>query len=208
MTPLRPACIMPTMERPLKEAKARLRAQCLARRKALAPDRADAASRVILQRLLALDEYVGAERVHTYVSMDDEVDTDALIRLSLERRKRVFVPVVQPGSRVLRHAEIQALDQLQPGRWGLRQPAPDHRHWVEDLGTIDLVVVPGLAFDERGFRLGLGGGYYDRFLSRVRAPKIGLTYAFLLLREIPVGHHDVSVDIVLTESTTYRGGES
>lgn len=199
---------MPTMERLLKEAKARLRSQCLSRRKALSSERVAAASRAIFQRLMALDEYADAQWLHTYVSRDGEVDTHALIRLSLERCKRVVVPVVQAGSCVLQHAEIQDLEQLQAGPWGLRQPALEYPNWSDDLEKIDLVVVPGLAFDERGFRLGLGGGYYDRFLSRIQVPKIGLTYTSLFLRELPVEHHDVRVDIVLTESTTYRGGES
>ena len=208
LTPLWASRIMPTMERPFTEAKARLRAQCLIRRKALSSERVAADSRTILQRLIALDEYADAQRLHTYVSRDGEVDTHALIRLSLERCKRVIVPVVQAGSRVLQHAEIQDLERLQPGSWGLRQPALEYPYLFENLEKIDLVVVPGLAFDERGFRLGLGGGYYDRFLSRIQVPKIGLTYTSLFLRQLPVEHHDVRVDIVLTESTTYRGGES
>ena len=161
-----------------------------------------------MQRLIALDEYADAQWLHTYVSRDGEVDTHALIRLSLERCKRVVVPVVRSGSCVLQHAEIQDLEQLQAGPWGLRQPALEYPYRFEALEKIDLVVVPGLAFDERGFRLGLGGGYYDRFLSRIQVPKIGLTYTSLFLRQLPVEHHDVRVDIVLTESTTYRGGES
>ena len=210
LTRLPQSCIMRPMEPPVKELKADLRTQCLARRRGLAPNQVAAGSRAILQRLLALDEYCRAQMVHTYVSSkDNEVDTRDFIRLSLEKCKRMAVPVVEPGTRVLQHAEIQDPGQLRPGRWGLLQPGADHQHWIGDLDTIDLVVVPGLAFDARGHRLGLGGGYYDRFLARVQAPKVGLSYDCLLLREVPVERGDVAVDIVVTESSTlYRGEES
>ncbi len=199
---------MASMDLPFKEAKARLRARCLARRKALDPEKVRAGARAILQRLLALDEYAGAKRVHTYISgVDNEVDTGEFIRLCLEGDKAVVVPVVREGSRVLHHAQIQDLNQTRPGPFGLLQPPLDHPHWVEDLATIDLVVVPGLAFAPSGHRLGWGGGYYDRFLTQVQAPKVGLTYDCLLLREIPAEKFDMPVDIVLTESTLHRGGE-
>ena len=208
LTPLQASRILPAMKRSLKASKACLRARCLSRRKTLSPECAAAASRGILQRLRALDEYAHAHGLHTYVSRDGEVDTHALIRLGLARGKRVVVPVVQRGSRVLEHAEIQTLEQLQTGLWGLLQPALEDTNRFADLAKIDLVVVPGLAFDERGFRLGFGGGYYDRFLARIEVPKIGLTYSSLFFRELPVERHDVRVDIVLTESKTYRGGAS
>jgi 5-formyltetrahydrofolate cyclo-ligase len=118
----------------------------------------------------------------------------------------VAIPVVRQGSRVLRHAEIQGLDLLEPDGWGIPGPLPDHADWIEDLGALDLVVVPGIAFDRQGRRLGFGGGYYDRFLSLTQAPKIGLSYDCTLLDEVPVEPHDARVDIVITESSTLRVG--
>ena len=183
--------------------KGRLRAQCLARRKALSPTCATAASAAILDRLGQLAQYLNARLVHTYVaSVDNEVETAGLIRLSLARRQQIAVPVVQPGTRILAHALIERLDQLQPGRWGLLEPAPDHGQWLKDLAAIDLVVVPGLAFDPWGRRLGLGGGYYDRFLAVVPAPKVGLIYSELLLDELPEEIHDIPMDIVITDRQT------
>lgn len=187
-----------------KEEKARLRSRFLSRRQSLSPQQVAVASRAILQRLARREEYAGAGLVHTYVSSKDhEVDTLGLIRLSLERHKRVAVPVVCPGTRILRHAQIQELEQLQPGRWGLFEPPADHPFWLEDLAQIELVVVPGVAFDPQGNRLGLGGGYYDRFLALARAPKIGLTHQALLVDPLPVEPHDVPMDRVVTEAAVY-----
>lgn len=183
------------------ELKAELRAQCLAQRKALSPALVTTASAAMAESLQQLEPYQRARLLHTYVaSVDHEVDTAGFIRQSLARGQEVAVPVVQPGTRILRHALIQDLGQLQPGRWGLLEPAADHPCWLEDLARIDLVVVPGLAFDRRGNRLGLGGGYYDRFLTRVNAPKAGLIYSALFLDTLPAEAHDIPMDLVVTEA--------
>lgn len=184
--------------------KAHLRARCLAVRKALAPAQAAAASAAMAERLQQLEPYQAARLLHVYVaSVDNEVETAGLIRQSLARGQEVAVPVVQPGTRILRHALIQDLGQLQPGRWGLFEPSAGHSWWLEDLARIGLVVVPGLAFDRRGNRLGLGGGYYDRFLARVKAPKAGLIYSALLLDALPAEAHDIPMDLVVTEAAAY-----
>ena len=184
--------------------KAHLRARCLALRKALTPAQVAAASTAMADGLQQLEVYQRARLLHIYAaSKDNEVETSGPIRQCLAGGKEVAVPVVRPGTRILKHALIQDLTQLQPGRWGLFEPTPDHLSWLEDLARIDLVVVPGLAFDRRGNRLGLGGGYYDRFLSRVAAPKVGLIYRQLILDELPTETHDIPMDFVVTDTAAY-----
>ncbi|MCC7262218.1 MAG: 5-formyltetrahydrofolate cyclo-ligase [Candidatus Latescibacteria bacterium] len=186
------------------EIKARLRVDGLAARRALTPAQVAAASTAMCHRLQQLEAYQRARLIHIYVaSKDNEVETAGLIRQSLDSGRAVAVPVVRPGTRVLRHALIQDLDQLQPGRWGLFEPTADHSSWLEDLDLINLVVVPGLAFDRRGNRLGLGGGYYDRFLARVEGLKAGLIYHPLLRGELPAEPHDIPMDLVVTEAAAY-----
>lgn len=186
------------------EIKAQLRPRCLAARRALTPAQVAAASAGIAERLRGLAVYQRAALVHIYVaSKDNEVETAGLIRQSLAAGKAVAVPVVRPGTRVLRHALIADLDQLQPGRWGLFEPAAAHAAWLEDLTRIDLVVVPGLAFDRQGRRLGLGGGYYDRFLAQVKAAKAGLIYHTLLRDTLPAEPHDIPMDLVVTDTAAY-----
>ena len=186
------------------ELKTQLRVRCLAHRQALSPTMATTSSAAMVEHLQQLEPYQHARLLHTYVaSKDHEVGTAGLIRQSLARGQEVAVPVVQPGTRILRHALIQDLGQLQPGRWGLLEPAPDHPCWLEDLTRIDLVVIPGLAFDRRGNRLGLGGGYYDRFLAQVNATKAGLIYSALLLDTLPTETHDIPMDLVITEAAAY-----
>ncbi|MFA6108936.1 MAG: 5-formyltetrahydrofolate cyclo-ligase [Candidatus Latescibacterota bacterium] len=182
-----------------------LRQECRAVRKNLSSEASAQAGRTIQEQVLDLPEYGRSRLVHTYLaSRDNEVNTFEVIDHALAHGRRVAVPVVKPGTRRLRHALVKTLADWQPDRWGLLSPPADHAAWLEDLAAIDLVLVPGLAFDPRGRRLGFGGGYYDRFLGKLRAVKVGITYRCLLLPEVPEEPHDVRMDLVVTEAGTWR----
>lgn len=186
--------------------KERLRKRVLAVRMGLDRSQVEVGGQAILEKVLGLEAYRRAKLVHTYVSSkENEVDTRALICTCLKQGKRVAVPAVIPGTKTLVHALIDGLDQLIVGPWGLAQPDPASATWLPAEARIDLVVVPGLAFDRRGQRIGWGGGYYDRFLAQVQAVKIGLCYDALVLDFIPGEPHDVPVDLVVAETTIYQG---
>ena len=186
--------------------KERLRKRVLAVRTGLDRGQVEVSGQAILKRVLGLEAYRRAKLVHTYVSSkENEVDTRTLLCTCLAQSKRVAVPVVMPGTRTLAHALISGLDQLVGGPWGLAQPDPAEAVWLPTEAQIDLVVVPGLAFDRRGQRIGWGGGYYDRFLAQVQTVKIGLCYDELVLDCIPSEPHDVPVDIVVAETAIYQG---
>lgn len=206
LDPAFPRIIIATMNTsPTPSAKRRLRRQLRRRREALSGSVTATASRAVTQRVQALPEYAAARVVHSYVSsLGNELDTRALIRCCLEQGRRVIVPVVRPGSKTLGHAEIESLDELQPDRWYLLTPPPGAERWLYRLAEIDLILVPGVAFDPQGNRLGLGGGYYDRFLAQIRAPRAGLTYDQLLLPELTPEPHDIRMDLVITPSRTIR----
>ena len=135
--------------------KGKLRARVLAEREGLDLDRVEIGGQAILERVLGLEEYRRAEVIHTYVSSkENEVDTRELIHISLEQDKRVVVPVVELGKQTMGHAVIESLDELVDGPLGLVQADPASANWLEDEAVIDLVVVPGIAFDRRGHRIG------------------------------------------------------
>ena len=189
-----------------RACKERLRKRVLAVRMGLDRGQVEVSGQAILEKVLGLEAYRRAKLVHTYVSSkENEVDTRALIRICLKHGKRVAVPVVMPDTKTLAHALINGLDQLVVGPWGLAQPDPAEATWLPAEARIDLVVVPGLAFDRRGHRIGWGGGYYDRFLAQVQAVKIGLCYDALVLDCIPGEPHDVPVDLVVAETVIYQG---
>ena len=178
--------------------KERRRSQALRRLAGLAPGHLAAGSARITRSVLESPAWSRARTVHTYVSsLPGEVDTHALIGAALAQGKRVLVPVVAGRRAPLRHAGIGGLGELSRGPMGLLQPASPR--FVEPAA--DLVLVPGLLFDRRGFRIGRGGGWYDRFLGGLAGGvRIGLIYDEFFVDRVPTEGHDVPVDAVATPS--------
>ncbi|MCD6336579.1 MAG: 5-formyltetrahydrofolate cyclo-ligase [Candidatus Latescibacteria bacterium] len=187
----------------IRARKIRVRKRMIAQRGALSAEAVRESSEAIRRRVLALSEVAEARVIHCYVSAKpNEVDTRRLISEALEEGKRIVVPVTKLWQRRLDHSEIEYLDELEPSVFGLLEPKEECRRRI-GIGEIDLVIVPGLAFDPRGNRIGFGGGFYDRFLSKVQAPKIALAYSFQVLEKIEAGPHDVRMDKVVTDERVY-----
>jgi len=161
-----------------------------------------ALSERIADRLIALPEWRAARVVHLYIgAVEGEVETRAIALDALQAGKRVACPRVEPGSEHLDHYEIHALDDLVESPRGLWEPDPARSDPL-DPKAIDLVLVPGLAFDREGHRLGFGAGYYDRFLARAGAPAVGLAFSLQIVGSVPHSARDVPVDWIVTESET------
>lgn len=155
---------------------------------------------IITKRLFGLEEFKKAKCVVTYVSMADEVDTHQLIDECIRMEKLVAVPVVEVGKKDLIISQItDTIRQLETGPYGIRQPKKEEIKPVP-YEEMDLVLVPGVAFDRKGNRLGRGKGYYDRFLKKL--PKdtltIGLCFDFQVAESIPTLPHDIPVHMLLT----------
>ena len=160
-------------------------------------------SEAIRKQLFALDEFRAAGLVHFYISMGHEVETLTMIQEAINLKKRVAVPVMQPeNADHLRLFELFKDSSLIPGPRGTLQPHPDR---VRPVGTndIDLMMIPGVAFDRHGRRLGRGLGYFDRLLSqsfKKTAPVIGLAYELQLVENVPVTDQYKAVDKIITEA--------
>jgi 5-formyltetrahydrofolate cyclo-ligase len=156
-------------------------------------------SDLIKEQLFQEEEFKKAQCVMLYVSTDEEVDTKRMIDETLEMGKKVCVPVVVKGSKRIIASELKEHSALQKGPYGIYQPAENSVRAVP-LEDIDLVVVPGVAFDAHKVRLGRGHGYYDRFLSDL--PKgtrtIGLAFDFQVVEKLPRDSHDIPVSKTIT----------
>lgn len=154
----------------------------------------------ISAKLFLRPEFKKAKAVMFYVSKDDEVDTSGMIKAALKMGKEVLVPVTLRRERRLIPSRLIDYDtELAPGPYGILQPKAEFiRRVLPD--QIDLVIVPGLAFDKSGNRLGRGAGYYDRFLAGVpkKIPRIGLAFDFQVLPVLPKSYYDLPVDKVLS----------
>lgn len=135
-----------------------------------------------------------------YASFRQEVDTFPLLAEALAEGKELVLPRVDPRARRLNLLRVRDLAaDLEPGYQGIPEPRPG-RCAPADPGAIDLVLVPGLVFDRRGFRLGYGGGYYDRLLPSLSgALRVGLAFSLQVVDELPVLAHDLPVDVLVTE---------
>jgi 5-formyltetrahydrofolate cyclo-ligase len=174
-----------------------LRTQMLARRRSLSAADRDVASSVIQERLLTRPEFSRARVVALYAPLHNEVATDGLFRAARLAGTTVLYPAVVGDG--LEFRQVDEAEQLRPGAYGIPEPGPDCPAW--DPGGAELVVVPGIAFDLAGHRVGYGKGYYDKALHRLEGQGrlVGLCYDFQLVAELPGEPHDVQMDLVITE---------
>ncbi len=180
-----------------------LRQQMLTQRKALSGDQWQANSLLAQQQLIGLKEFLQSECVALYSPLMNEIDTALLRDQAFAGGKRVLYPLVCGDQMVFRQVEVG--HQLAPGSFGILEPCTvgiDHT-----AEAADLIVIPGVAFDLTGHRIGFGKGYYDRFLQNpvLNACLVGFCHDFQLRADlIPADLHDVRMDIIVTESRIIR----
>jgi 5-formyltetrahydrofolate cyclo-ligase len=186
----------------IRTAKAAIRAELLAARRVLDEDVRRVLSLSIGERVVRLDAYRRAAVIHTYIgALDGEVETRDLVARALRSGKRVLCPRAERAPRRLEHYEIRSLDDLERTALGLSEPDPV-RATRADPAEAGVVIVPGIAFDRAGWRIGYGAGFYDRFLATCEAATVGLAYSFQVRDALPHEAHDVAVDVVVTEVET------
>ncbi|PWK09620.1 5-formyltetrahydrofolate cyclo-ligase [Tumebacillus permanentifrigoris] len=213
-----------------------LRRRLLEARQALPAQKRAEQDQQILAHLTALPELQAARTVLVYLDFKAEVSSHGLIEWALAQGKTVCAPVTFVEERRMIPVRLRAADDVVSGAYGIREPrlgaslrveqqdsgsnnaSPHTLATVNDpadrsvdrdivaLDDIDAVILPGVGFDRAGGRLGYGGGYYDRFLPRLRpaVTKIAVAYELQMLAEVPSEHHDSRVDTVVTEAAVYR----
>ena len=188
--------------------KAAIREQ--ARKNRVAQKNKDEVSRRICAAFTALPAYQSATTVMWYVDAGSEVRTRHTLPEALTHGKRVVVPWCVVETNELELFLLEDMTELVEGAYKILEPKDDLRHLPTKKvqpEQLDLVMVPGTAFDPRGGRMGQGKGYYDRLLARARldAPLVALAFDCQIFDEIPVAPHDVFMDLVLTESRVIQG---
>lgn len=174
--------------------KAELRRRILALRRALPPEKKSEASRAIAEKILSEKTWQDASCIAFYLPLPDEVSTLPLLESAWRSGKTTVAPIVQDDALVF--GEFRSLSELVPGPWAIAQPAL--KNSVSD-SSIHLILVPGIAFDLDGYRLGYGGGFYDRYFQNSRALRWGLAFDFQLLPALPRMGHDLPVHKIFTE---------
>ena len=158
-------------------------------------------SELIRRKVFRLGAFRQAGVIGCYVALPYEVQTWRMIKAMLLKGKRVVVPIAQPRTKQLRLSELRDPDrELASGAYGVWEPIPSARRPVS-VRELELILVPGLAFDRQGNRLGHGHGYFDRFLERLSKATltIGLAFRFQIFDRLPTSSHDHPVHQILTD---------
>ena len=178
-------------------AKAQIRATVTRELRRLTAEDRHACSTRACHRLASTDIWQHAVTILAYAPRADELDLGPLIDDALQSGRRVALPRFDPDSgRYQARQIVVPIADLAPGHYGIREP--DHDSPSVSMNLLDLILVPGVAFDLTGRRLGRGRGYYDQLLANVRAVKCGLAFDQQVMAQIPVESHDVMLDCVLT----------
>lgn len=180
--------------RPLKK---KLRSEIKERRQALDISEREKRDAKICERLRHLWIYRESSVIFTYVSLDQEADTKRFIEEALKDGKKVAVPRCIYGTRNMEFCLINSLDDLEEGAFGVLEPKTSCEVYTDYSGGF--CIVPALAFDRKGYRLGYGKGYYDRFLVNFCGKTAGICYNEFIVPELPRGKYDESVDLIVTE---------
>ncbi|MCG8653022.1 MAG: 5-formyltetrahydrofolate cyclo-ligase [Pirellulales bacterium] len=190
----------------LAERKTEIRKAAHAARKEQADK--DVVSQQITDRVMGLAEYQAAQCVMWYVDVRDEARTRHALPETLRSGKRIVIPYCVDGELELFH--LESMDELETGMYKILEPRAELRDLADkrvNVKELDLILVPGVAFDARGGRTGHGKGYYDKLLENAKpeTPLVSLAFECQMFDEIPMQDHDIFMDKVVTETKVYDG---
>ena len=160
-------------------------------------------SKQIKERLFDIDEFRDAQVVLFYVSYNNEVFTHDMIKETQVMGKQVVVPFSDTKNKTVIPVKLDSWDELKTGSYGILEPVREHLKKVT-VDIVDVIIVPGVAFDICGRRIGHGLGYYDKLLAETDKTSIGLAFEIQIVESIPVERHDVSIDMIVTEKRTIK----
>ena len=155
----------------------------------------------IYKTITKLREWKQSQNIFIYISTLYEVSTRQLIKDFLAK-KRIIIPKTHMKYQTLSLHHIQSLKETAKGNYSIYEPVPSAP--IVEASTIDLALVPGIAFDKNGHRIGYGKGYYDGLMSQLPCPKFAIAYELQIVDNIPAQKHDNPVDGIITEKTVYR----
>ncbi|MDQ1001507.1 5-formyltetrahydrofolate cyclo-ligase [Neobacillus niacini] len=160
-------------------------------------------SHIIANTLYKDEDWLNANVIGITISKEPEVDTYQIIRKAWEEGKEVVVPKCNPETKTLSFRKITEFSQLESVFYGLLEPIIELTMKVKPE-EIDLLFVPGLAYTREGFRLGFGGGYYDRYLTNYKGNTLSLAFYFQVIPQFPIEKHDIPVSKIITNDEVIK----
>lgn len=183
----------------LIEEKKELRKRILKIRNEMDLDNKIKSDKIIYNKFIQSEFYLQSNDIFIYVSYNSEIDTKNIIMKALEDKKNIYVPRTNYKTKIMEAVKILSLESLIEDKYGILEPAEDKS--PEDPNKFDLIIMPGVAFDKYGGRMGYGAGYYDRYLEKISKPlnKVALAYDFQVINKVPIDIHDIPIEYIITE---------
>lgn len=184
--------------------KKEIRKEMIAIRDSHSKEQLDKLSKEIIDNLFNWQKYKNAKTVMLYSSIKSEVRTNSAIILSINERKTIVLPKTLKEKRELLPCVVKDMKELEAGVYGILEPkcfSPI------DKNDIDIVIIPGVAFDYKGYRIGYGAGYYDRFLLGYKGIKAGMCYNFQIIEDVFHDIHDIRMDYLISEKGIIKTGD-
>lgn len=185
------------------DSKTQWRQKTLEKRKNLDPHFVRDASLKVLWQILSLEEFLLAERIGLYAACHHEIETAPLFSKAHSLRKEIFYPAVDSKNQKVHFYRVRSLKELEPGYARILEPSK-RTHPLRDVNFLNMIVIPGVAFDKKGNRIGFGLGFYDKLLETYRGRRIALAYEFQLCDSLPSQPKDQRVDVIVTEERILR----
>lgn len=158
------------------------------------------ASRKITENLLNLDLYKNSTNIFVFVSYKSEVDTHDFIKKAISDGKNIYIPVVDKKTKTMQISRLDNFSQLSENYMGILEPRESELN-ISNPEILDLIITPGLAFDVSGYRIGYGGGFYDKFFDSLQRdiPKLGIGFEEQFVDKLPHEEYDIQIDFFLSE---------
>ena len=190
----------------IKLAKKVLRKEIRLKVAAISPDDKVKQSRIVTEKVTESRDFQNAKSLSLYLHMDDEIITEDILKTALKRGKKCYIPRYFMGGNCMEMVELydmQDYETLPLTKWNIKQPGDDEkRPEALEQGSLDLMLIPGMAFSLKGQRLGRGKGYYDTYLSKaeslgIRPKTLALAFNEQIMPEIPCDSHDFTIDSII-----------
>ena len=158
----------------------------------------------IILKLKESEYYKKSKNIFIYLGFGSEIDTMSYIQEFINEGKHIFIPRTDIKTKKMEAVEITSLEGLKENKYGILEPDDSKEEFCKN--NLDLIILPGVAFDLVGKRIGYGGGYYDRYLENIdkKIIKVALIYDFQLLENVPAEEHDIKADYIITETMSIK----
>ena len=189
----------------IRKHKTEIREYYLAKRRGLEDAERAEKNEKICKNMLGSATFRYADIILMYYPKPDEIDIRPVAEAARAAGKKIAFPRCNPADHTMVFHYVSSLDELLPGSYNLMEPAESLPAFTPELAEKCNVacIVPAVVFDKKGFRIGYGGGYYDRYLAGFRGTKVGFAYRDFIVNSVPHGRFDLTVDVMITERGLY-----